>query len=206
MAKFKLEDGTEIEAFTKEEMEAEVQGLKSKTQELLGKLKEREEKISALEPVQQQLSKIEEERQKEKGEFKALYEKTQAELQKEREAARNFKQAIQSKELEGEALKLSTQLTRDTKRAELLKKEVLQFAKHTDDGVVFEVGGVAIPPDKLVEKIREDYPFLVDGNGATGGGAKGNTGNGEAGIKPNVGGTKAERIAYAKQFLASTRE
>lgn len=182
MAKFKLEDGTEVEAFTAEELQSrldsEVAGLKAKRDELLGLHAKDKERLAELEKAQQE---AEEARQREKGEFKSLYEKTQAELQAEREQAQKFRQTIQQKELESSANAIIGELTRDSKRAELLRKEALNFAKHTGEGVRFEVGGVEVDADKLKEKLAADYPFLVDGSGASGGGAQGGTRSGKAG-------------------------
>jgi DNA repair exonuclease SbcCD ATPase subunit len=182
VAKFKLEDGTEVEAFTAEELQAkldeELSGLKAKRDELLGLHAKDKERLTELEKAQQE---AEEARQREKGEFKSLYEKTQSELEAERENARKFRQQIQQKELEGAANALVTELTRDNKRAELLRKEALQFAKYTDEGVKFEVGGVEVDAAKLKEKLSADYPFLVDGSQASGGGAQGGNRNGQAG-------------------------
>lgn len=182
MAKFKLEDGTEVEAFTSEELQAkvdeEVAGLKAKRDELLGLHSKDKERLAELEKAQQE---AEEARQKEKGEFKTLYEKTQTELEEERENARKFRQTIQEKELESASSKLVSDLTRDSKRAQLLQKEALQFAKYTEDGVKYEIGGVEVDADKLKEKLASDYPFLVDGSGASGGGAQGGNRNGQAG-------------------------
>lgn len=182
MAKFKLEDGTEVEAFTAEELQAkldeELAGLKAKRDELLGLHAKDKERLTELEKAQQE---AEEARQREKGEFKSLYEKTQAELEAERDNARKFRQQIQQKELEGAANALVTELTRDNKRAELLRKEALQFAKYTDEGVKFEVGGVEVDAAKLKQKLSDDYPFLVDGSQASGGGAQGGNRNGQAG-------------------------
>lgn len=182
MAKFKLEDGTEVEAFTAEEMQAkldeELSGLKSKRDELLGVHAKDKERLAELEQAQKE---AEDARQREKGEFKSLYEKTQQELEQERENARKFRQEIQSKELESAANNLVSDLTRDSKRAELLKKEAMQFAKYTENGVVYEVGGVEVKAEKLKEQLASDYPFLVDGSGASGGGAQGGNRNGQAG-------------------------
>lgn len=182
MAKFKLEDGSEIEAFTAEELQAkideELSGLKAKRDELLGLHAKDKERLSELEKAQLE---AEEARQKEKGEFKSLYEKTQADLEAERENARKFRQTIQEKELESAANALTGELTRDTKRAELLRKEALQFAKYTEEGVKFEIGGVEVDAAKLKEKLATDYPFLVDGSGASGGNAQGGSRNGQAG-------------------------
>jgi hypothetical protein len=200
MAKFKLEDGTEVEAFTTDELkqaiENEIAGLKAKNGELLGLHTKDKERLAELEAAQ---AKAEEERQKEKGEFKSLYEKTQAELEAERQAAREFKTQVQSKTLEGEAFKLATSLTSDTKRAELLKKEVLQYAKYTDTGVQFEIGGVAVESGKLAEKLRADYPFLADGSGASGGDAKGGAPN----VKDISKLTSTQRIAEGLRELTT---
>ena len=182
MAKFKLENGEEIEAFTADELQqridTEVAGLKAKRDELLGLHAKEKERLKELEDSQKQL---EEERLKEKGEFKNLYEKTQADLEAEREQARKFRQMVQQKELESGANSIVSDLTRDSKRAELLKKEALQFAKYTDEGVKFEIGGVEVDAAKLKEKLASDYPFLCDGRGSSGGGAQGGNQNGEAG-------------------------
>lgn len=201
MAKFKLEDGTEIEAFTKEELDAEVAGLKRKNEELLGETKTERERRLELERLQ---SEAEEARQKEKGEFRELYEKTQAELEKEREQGRTFRQTIQQKELDSAAMRIAGQLTKDMKRAELLKKEAMQFARFIDDGVVFEVGGVQIDQAKLIEKLSADYPFLVDGSGATGGGASGGSSGGATKRLNDL--TESERVALAKEDPAKLRQ
>lgn len=191
----KQETKTYTEDEVKSLLEQETSGLKSKVSELLGETKAEREKRQALEQAQ---AEAEEQRQKEKGEFKSLYEKTQAELEAERENARKFRQTVQQKELESAAANLASQLTRDSKRAELLKKEALQFAVYTDEGIKFEIGGVEMPQDKVIEKMRADYDFLVDGSQATGGGAPGSKSGGAA-VKGKADGTKAERAAYFAQ-------
>jgi len=187
VAKFKLEDGSEVEAFTeaelKERIDNELAGLKAKRDELLGLHAKDKERLQELESQQKQ---IEEDRQREKGEFKELYEKTKAELDAEKEAARKFRQTIQQKDLEGSAGSIASSLaSKDAKRAELLKKEIMQYANYTDEGIKYEIGGVEIDEEKLRQKIVEDYPFLVDGSNASGGGAQGGSRNGQAGKKFN---------------------
>ena len=202
MAKFKLEDGTEVEAYTAEEMEAKLNettsGLKAKVDELLGESKSAKQKARELEEAS---ARAEEERAKQAGEFKALYEREQKAKAELAEKYDSFAQRIQQKEVEGAAQALAAELTRDTKRAELLRKEISQFARYTDDGVKFEMGGVEVDRAKILAHITDNYPFLVDGSGATGGGATGaNKGGGAATIgKPD--GDKHERAAYfAKKF------
>ena len=195
MAKFKLEDGSEVEAFTPEELENEVSGLKNKISELLGETKNERENRQALEQAQ---AEIEEQRAKEKGEFKSLYEKTLSDLEREREQARGFAQKVQQKELEASAQQIATQLTRDSKRAEVLKKEAMQFAQYTEEGVKFSIGGVDVPTDKVIEHLRSEYPFLADGKGSTGGGASGGFNGSGATSTGDFGGDRKSRQAAIK--------
>lgn len=181
VAKLKLEDGSEIEAFTADEVRAQIEketgGLKSKLEELLGETKTAKQKAKELEEAQQA---IEEARAKEKGEFKELYEREQKAKAELAEKYEGFAKRIQQKEVEGAAQSIASELTRDTKRAELLRKEIIQFAKYTDDGVKFEMGGVEVDRAKVMTHISENYPFLIDGSGASGGGASGSKLNGGA--------------------------
>lgn len=174
VAKFKLEDGTEIEAFTAEEMEAKVNetlaGLKENQQKLMDEAKSAKQKARELEELQRQ---AEEEGLKQREEFRTLYEREQKAKAELAEKYESFAKRIQQKEVEGAAMSIASELTRDTKRAELLRKEVSQFARYTDDGVKFEMGGVEVDRAKIMAHITESYPFLVDGSGATGGGATG---------------------------------
>ena len=207
MATFKLEDGTEIEAFTAEEMEAKLNettaGLKAKVDELLGESKSAKQKARELEEAQ---AAVEEARAKEKGEFKELYEREQKAKAELAEKYETFAKRIQQKEVESSALSLAAELTRDTKRAELLKEQVSKFARYTDDGVKFEMGGVEVDRAKVLTHIKDNYPFLIDGSGATGGGAAGSTGAGPQKTQGNPGGSKEERLAYAQQLLENTSE
>jgi hypothetical protein len=170
----------------------DVAPLKAKINELLGETKAEKAKRQALEAAQ---AEAEEARQKEKGEFKTLYEKTQAELERERQQAATFRQQIRDKELQGSAAQIAGELTRDTARAALLTKEAQALMKHTDEGVQYEIGGVPVDRAKVLDHLRTSYPFLADGTQASGGGATG--GNGGAGSKPkgNFAGTREEREA-----------
>ena len=162
------------QTYTAEEVQAllakETSGLKAKVDELLGESKSAKQKARELEEAQ---AAIEEARAKEKGEFKELYEREQKAKAELAEKYDSFAKRIQQKEVEGAAQALAAELTRDTKRAELLRKEISQFARYTDDGVKFEMGGVEVDRAKVLAHITDNYPFLVDGSGATGGGATG---------------------------------
>lgn len=207
MAKFKLEDGTEIEAFTAEELDAKINettaGLKSKVEELLGESKSAKQKARELEELQRQ---AEEDGLKQREEFRTLYEREQKAKAELAEKYETFAKRIQQKEVESSALSLAAELTRDTKRAELLKEQVGKYARYTEDGVKFEMGGVEVDRDKILTHIKDNYPFLIDGSGATGGGAAGSKGAGPQTMQGNPGGSKEERLAYAQQLLQNTSE
>lgn len=148
----------------------ELEAVLAKNKELLSEKKKVAERARELEYSQR---KAEEERLKQNEEFKELYERTQAEKDQLAQQFETHKQAIQRKELEASSYKVATALTRDTARAELLAEKAASFAKHTDDALVYEIGGVEVNSDQLQKHLAEKYPFLVDGSGATGGGAAG---------------------------------
>ena len=72
----------------------------------------------------------------------------------------------------------------------------------------FEMGGVEEADRASPQRILtlDNYPFLVDGSGATGGGAAGSKGAGPQKTQGNPGGSKEERLAYAQQLLQNTSE
>lgn len=186
--------------FTAEEVQAllekETRGLKAKVDELLGESKSAKQKARELEEAQ---AAIEEARAKEKGEFKELWEREQKAKAEIAEKYDSLIKRIQQKEVEGAALSIASELTRDTKRAELLRKEISQFARYTDDGVKFEMGGVEVDRAKVMAHITDNYPFLVDGSGATGGGATGANKGGGAAILNRSKMTAEEKAAYVKE-------
>jgi len=166
--------------YTEEEVnkmiEDQVAGLKNKVDELLGEKKSASQRAKELEELQKQQ---EEERLKEKEQFRELYEREQEAKRELQEKYEEFQTKIQKQTISSEATKLASELTRDTARGELLQEKVAQYAKYSDDGVVFELGGVPVDKEKILSHLKEKYPFLVDGSGATGGGAAG-TDNGRA--------------------------
>ena len=141
--------------------------------------KEREERKAAKErlaSLESEKKKLEEQTLLEKQEFKTLYEReTEAKtaLQKQLE---ELSGKIQKKETKAAAMSIALQLTKDTKRAELLTEIAEKNARYGENGVSFELGGVPVESDKLVEHLKASYPFLVDGSGATGTGATGQSG------------------------------
>lgn len=84
-----------------------------------------------------------------------------------------------TKTLKGEADRLAASLTKDTNRAKLLSKEIQgRLAFDNDSFTVLDPNGkpTVSSVEELTSQIKGDYPFLVDGSQATGGGAQGGSG------------------------------
>lgn len=194
MAKFKLADGTEIEAFTQEEMDAQIGGLKTKVDELLKEKKTVSQKAHELEEA---VRTAKEDERKKNGQYQELYEtavreRDEAIAQVAERDANERKMAISIA-----ANGLAMGLTKDKARAELLAEKAEQFAKYSKSGITYEIGGVPVDAAKLTEHLKSKYPFLADGSGAAGGGATGGT-NGGA-VKKFADYTPAELVALRKE-------
>ena len=189
------QEGGDTITMTKAELDAkiaeQVEALKAKNAELLGETKAERAKRQALEAAQ---TEAEEARAKEKGEFKSLYEKTLGELEKERQAAQEYRQQVTRSTLEGEAGKIAAELSRDTARAALLAEQAAKFIKPGDNGLTFEIGGVQVDRAKALDHLRASFPFLVDGSQASGGGATG--GSGGAVSQKRSAMSAADKAAY----------
>ncbi|MFP4104824.1 MAG: hypothetical protein ACLFVU_01945 [Phycisphaerae bacterium] len=156
-----------------------VKGLKSKLDEVLGETKAEREKRKALEQAQ---TEAERKAAEEKGEFEKLYKQAQDELEAERKQSRQFREQITQRDIKGSAQELARQLApSDPKRADVLADYASRYAKFEDGQVSFEMGGVKVEPTKVAEHLSKEYPFLVDGSQASGGGASGSERGGAAG-------------------------
>ena len=137
---------------------------------------------------------------------KAAETKAAAEEKERLKASNSFEELFKSSELERDALKqqimdrdlksastseenssmtLANELTKDTKRARLLAKEIKVRLKYTDDGMkVTDINGnltVSTLADlKLEIQKNPDYDFLIDGVDSSGGSASGSNNNGGA--------------------------
>lgn len=96
------------------------------------------------------------------------------------------------------AVEIAASLTRDTARAELLKKEALAFIQHSSEGVVISGPDGTMTAEQLGRFLAERYPFLVDGNQASGGAAPGSTSSGGA-VKKFHEYTGAELVEIRKK-------
>ena len=137
---------------------------------------------------------------------KAAEAKATKEEKERLEGANNFEQLYKSSEVEREglmkqiadrdlqsasasednaALMLANELTKDTKRARLLAKELKIRLKYTDDGIkVTDANGnltvSSLADLKLEVQKNPDYDFLIDGVDSSGGSASGSNKTGSA--------------------------
>jgi DNA repair exonuclease SbcCD ATPase subunit len=161
-------------------LEEETRGLKSKVDELLGEKKrvqqEREE-------AREQARLEAEEKAKAENNYKQLFESRSEENNQLRAQIDKMNSEAQQQKINEQAVKLAAQLTKDTGRAQLLQKEFSQRLSLVDGElrVTDPSGQLTVSSlDDLVNSIKTDYPFLVDGIQASGGGAVKAQGGAEA--------------------------
>jgi len=138
---------------------------------------------------------------------KAAETKAAAEEKERLKASNNYEELFKSSEKEREtltqqiaerdsrsastsednaALTLANELTKDTKRARLLAKELKGRLKYTQDGIkVTDISGnltvSSLADLKLEIQKNPDYDFLIDGVDSSGGSATGSNNSGSAG-------------------------
>lgn len=145
--------------------------------------KERDERRAAkdkLAEFEKAQTESEAKRLEETQQFESLYKNTKGELEKRTSELDEFRRKIADKERGELATQLANALSRDTGKAELLKKEALAFIQHTSDGVVISGPDGTMTAEQLGKHLTERYPFLVDGNQSSGGGATGSNSSGGA--------------------------
>ena len=163
----------------------ELERLKSHHSKLMDETKSAKQKAQELEEAQRQ---AEEDRLKKEGEFQKLYEteaekaqRLQREMEEKEASWRDREKARQQRDIESEAIKVMHEIAVDESSLELLAEKAQHYAVYTEDGIEYEIGGVKVSKDKVIETLSQKYPRLVKGSGATGGGATGSGRPGGAG-------------------------
>lgn len=162
----KLEDGTYQEITVDDASE-----LKAKINEVLEEKKATKAKLKELED---QKKAMEEEKLLKEKEFEKLWTSEKQAKELTAKELSDLKEKIANNERAEIANKIVIGLTKDTSRAELLKKISLEFIQNTPDGIkIMSPDGTIFDENKLSNHLSERYPFLIDGHGSSGGGAKG---------------------------------
>ena len=172
------EDGytLNVEGVPKED----VSGLKRKIDELLTEKKTVQQKASEAE----ELAKAEAAAKLRKAnDFEQLYNSSESERQKASEELATLKANLQKQQIAGQAGQVASELTKDVARAKLLTEQISSRLSLVDGEIrVLDVNGnlTVSTVQELTQSIKAEYPFLVDGSQAAGGGATGgNSGAGD---------------------------
>jgi predicted nuclease with TOPRIM domain len=172
-----------VEDYVKTQIETTVSGLKAKNDELLAEKK----KVQAeREAAEERARKEAEEKAKANNDYKHLFESQQAEAERLKKQLDELNGNIKQQTIFGTAAKIAAGLTKDTARAKLLEQQISQRLTIVDDNirVVDDSGNATVSTlDDLANKIKTDFPFLVDGSQANGGGAARSSGGADGGRK-----------------------
>jgi hypothetical protein len=166
-----------------EKVAEEVAGLKAKNDELLAEKKAAQRAKEELDAK----ARAEKERYaQENGQYQELYESQRQEADGLRKKIEEMNQHALRQQVKSEATKLANSLTKDVAKAKLLEEKLSQRLtlmegeiRVTDDSGQLTVSSI----DDLVGSVKTDFPFLVDGIQATGGGATRSQGRADVGFR-----------------------
>jgi len=154
----------------------DVSGLKKKVDELLSEKKSEQAKREEAEKAAQEAK---DKAAKEAGNYKELFESSENKVKTLEEALKDRDARDKRQSIGGKALELAQGLTKDVSRAKLLAEQ-LKGRLDLVDGelkVLDTAGALTVSTtDELVEQVKKDYPFLVDGKDSSGGGSSGDKG------------------------------
>jgi len=176
----------------------DVSGLKRKVDELLGEKKAAQQKaIEAEELARAEAA----EKLKKANDYEQLYNSSESEREKAAQELASLKAAIQEQNVAGKAAEVAQQLTKDTARAKLLASQIQSRLSQVDGEirVLDGTGNLTVSTiEELASSIKAEYPFLVDGSQAAGGGAIGNSGG--AGDSKTVSRTDFDGMTHLKRM------
>src|SRR6056300_1280116 len=164
-----------------EKVAEEVQGLKAKNDELLAEKKAAQRAKDELDAK----ARAEKERYaQENGQYQELYESQKQEANALRQKIEEMNQQVVRQKISSEATKIAGSLTKDVSKAKLLEEKLSQRLTLMDGElrVTDNSGQLTVSTlEDLVSNVRNDYPFLVDGIQASGGGATRSQGGADVG-------------------------
>ena len=122
--------------------------------------------------------RAEEERLKKANDYEQLYKSSEAERNKASSELKNLQAQIETQRVSRQASEVASSLTKDTARAKLLAEQLTSRLSFVDGElrVLDSTGNLTVSTiDELTQSIKKEYPFLIDGTQATGGGTSGST-------------------------------
>lgn len=181
-----IDDGAELKEALRKEREERAEA-KRKLKEFETEAEKRERERLEKQQEWEQLSKTERERA----------EKLDKELAELRDKVANSERTATAEGIV--AGLIDKEATGGVQRYSLLKKEAMQYIAHTPEGVKINgPDGSAWDAKKLAEHLSSEYPFLVDGSKASGGGAPGSSGGGAV-TKQLKDMTQSERLDFKQR-------
>lgn len=166
-----------------EKVAEEVAGLKAKNDELLAEKKAAQK---AREEANAKAISEKERYAQENGQYQELYESQKAEANVLRQKIEEINNQVARQKVQSEASKLAASLTKDVSKAKLLEEKFSQRLTLMDNElrVTDESGQLTVSStDDLITSVKNDFPFLVDGIQATGGGATRSQGGADVSAK-----------------------
>lgn len=151
----------------------DVSGLKRKIDELLTEKKSVQQRATEAEEI----AKLEAaEKLKKANDFEQLYNSSELEREKASGELATLKANLQKQQVASQAGDVASKLTKDTARAKLLTEQIASRLSLVDGEIrVLDANGnlTVSTVEELTTSIKTEYPFLVDGSQAAGGGATG---------------------------------
>lgn len=197
---------TEIKSFSEEEVKAmlekETAGLKSKVDELLGEKKSVSQKAREIEERAEQ-DRLK--RAKEAEDYKSLFESSESKRSEIEQRYQELNSSIRNEKRSSEAFKIANELATGA-NAELLSEFISRRLDVGEDGQLVVTDANGNPTVSTLADLKKEfvssgkYDALLNGTGATGGGATNSrTGGASLSGKKLSEMTRAEKIEYYKQ-------
>lgn len=173
--------GETVNQTVEERIAQEVAGLKAKNDELLAEKKAAQR---AKEEIDAKANAEKERLAQENGQYQELYESQKQEANVLRKKIEEMNQMAVRQQVTSEATKIAGTLTKDVSKAKLLEEKISQRLTLLDGEIRVTDGSGQLTVstlEDLVSTVRNDYPFLIDGTQATGGGATRSQGGADVG-------------------------
>lgn len=138
-------------------------------------LKEKKQLQAKLEEIESEKAERDRLLMEEQGKHKELLADTTERYNKLKEQHNETLAEIRREKLQSANYAIASQLTKDTRKAKLLEKEVNSYAVYEAGQVRYEIDGLEVDKAKLLEHLSGEFDFLVDGSGASGAGATGSS-------------------------------
>ena len=160
-------------------------GLKAQQQKLLDEAKEAK---SALQIMRDKNAATERKAAEDNGNFEKLFNDAETKSNTLEAQLKELLEQNKNKDINARAKDLAL-LSDDPNKVDMLAGVAKQYIQYGEDGITLAKDGVELTAKDIQDKLRQDYPFLVDGSKASGGGATGASGGAAGGGKTQ---TRAE--------------